>query len=340
VGTRGGGRRTGWREGEVWFDADDVQWFGEVARSVRTAALPQPLLAGIGGGAVALPAPGVRPLPWAKPRPARRPQPGPSRRRRLATRLLPVVTGVAAAAVASATLILPEATERLLTSPPATVLGARDLAAPATIPDPRAAAPPASAPAAAEAPAAQTRADRPEYPAIAWRHSRAVGVPHGGQLVAGVALPRRGPDWVTWDPVRDRVPNRANRLYGTDALVRMLLDVIADYRAAHPAAPKVVVGDLSRSGGGDIDEHVSHENGLDVDVYYPRRDGKLRPPALAAQVDRRLAQDLLDRFVAAGAQVVFVGYSTPFRGSRDVVVPYPNHDNHMHVRIPARLASR
>jgi hypothetical protein len=328
---RGGGRRTGWREGEVWFDADDVQWFGEVARSVRAAALPQPLLAGIGGGAVALPAPGVRPLPWAKPAPARRLPTGPSRRRRLATRLLPAVTGVAAAAVGSATLFLPEATEPLLASAPATALETQGVATVGPVPDPRAAAPSRSS--SAETTAAQTTADRPEYPAVAWRSSRAVGVPHGGQLVAGVALPVSGPDWVTWDPVLDRVPNRANRLYGTDALVRMVLDVIAGYRAAHPAAPKVVVGDLSRVGGGEIDEHVSHENGLDVDVYYPRRDGKLRPPARPDQVDRRLAQDLLDRFVAAGAQVVFVGYSTSFRGSRDVVVAYPNHDNHMHVRI-------
>jgi murein endopeptidase len=252
----------------------------------------------------------------------------------LATRLLPAVTGLAAVAVAAGAFFLPEAAERLLASPPAPPLETRDVAASRPVPDPRAAAPLAPAP-AAEAPAASTQADRPESPAIAWRNSRAVGVPHSGELVAGVALPVRGADWVTWDPVLDRVPNRANRLYGTDALVRMVLDVIAAYRAAHPAASKVVVGDLSLSGGGEIDEHVSHENGLDVDVYYPRRDGKLRPPAQAGQVDLRLAQDLLDRFVAAGAQVVFVGYSTPFRGPRDVVVPYPNHDNHMHVRIGA-----
>jgi murein endopeptidase len=27
-----------------------------------------------------------------------------------------------------------------------------------------------------------------------------------------------------------------------------------------------------------MDEHVSHQNGLDVDVYYPRLDGALRAP--------------------------------------------------------------
>jgi hypothetical protein len=37
--------------------------------------------------------------------------------------------------------------------------------------------------------------------------------------------------------------------------------------------------------------------------------------------------------VASGVQVVFVGYSTRFRGPSGVVVPYPGHNNHMHVRL-------
>ena len=82
-----------------------------------------------------------------------------------------------------------------------------------------------------------------------------------------------------------------------------------------------------------MDQHVSHQNGLDVDVYYPRRDGWLRAPTSTAQIDRRLSQDLLDDFVAAGASMIFVGYGTDLRGPRDVVIPYPNHENHMHVRF-------
>jgi hypothetical protein len=54
------------------------------------------------------------------------------------------------------------------------------------------------------------------------------------------------------------------------------------------------------------------------------------PPA---QIDRRLSQDLLDGFVAAGASKIFVGYATDLRGPRDIVTPYPNHENHMHVRF-------
>jgi murein endopeptidase len=84
-----------------------------------------------------------------------------------------------------------------------------------------------------------------------------------------------------------------------------------------------------------MDQHVSHQNGLDVDIYYPRLDRRATSPTSPQQIDRRLAQDLLDRFIAEGAKVVFVGYSSGLRGATGVVVPYPNHENHMHVRFPA-----
>lgn len=52
------------------------------------------------------------------------------------------------------------------------------------------------------------------------------------------------------------------------------------------------------------------------------------------QVDLRLAQDLVDRYVAAGADKVFVGPSLDLEGPPGVVVPLANHDNHLHARLP------
>ncbi len=56
------------------------------------------------------------------------------------------------------------------------------------------------------------------------------------------------------------------------------------------------IGDLSRPNGGVFDErfggrgHASHQNGLDVDVYYPRRDGQeLRAGAARSGRSRALA---------------------------------------------------
>ena len=180
----------------------------------------------------------------------------------------------------------------------------------------------------------RTRA-RTRLPTIEWHHAISVGLPYGGSLIDGTQLPLEGPNWVTWNPVTDSVPNAPNRLYGNEHTIRAIVSVTDAYRAANPGAPRVVVGDISREGGGPMtDEHVSHQNGLDVDVYYPRLDGTLRAPLAPDEIDHRLAQDLLDRFVAAGAQMVFVGYSTGLHGPAGVVIPYASHEYHMHVRFP------
>jgi hypothetical protein len=175
---------------------------------------------------------------------------------------------------------------------------------------------------------------RAAEPAIAWHHADSRGLPYAGSLIDGTQLPLEGPDWVTWNPNTDSVPDLPYRLYGNEHTIRTIVSVLAAYRAANPDAPKVVVGDISFRGGGPMDQHVSHQNGLDVDVYYPRRDHALHEPVTTSQIDHALAQDLLDRFVAAGAQMVFVGFSAGLHGESGVVVPYPNHENHMHVRFP------
>jgi len=186
----------------------------------------------------------------------------------------------------------------------------------------------------------------PPEAAIEWRRSRAVGKPNHGRLRGGVKLPAAGTHFVSVDPVARTSPNRAWRRYGTDRLLRVLLRVAGEHAAAHPGAPRLVIGDLSRPRGGRFgpeyggDGHRSHQNGLDADVYYPRRDGLERIPRRVGQVDRRLAQELVDRFVRAGAQYVFVGPRTGLRGPAKVVMTLANHDDHLHVRIRPGAGAR
>ncbi len=141
------------------------------------------------------------------------------------------------------------------------------------------------------------------------------------------SFPRSGQSFETWDPARKRIPNRGWRRWGSDRLVEIVLRVVRAYRHAHPWARPLLIGDLSRTHGGDFGPrfgalgHASHQNGLDVDVYYPRRDGYLRPPTRPRQIDHALAQDLLDRFLRAGATTIFVGPHTHLRGPRKIVVP-------------------
>ncbi len=308
----------GWRRGDVWLDTD-VLWFREAAGA--------PAVAGF--------------VPQGSP-----PKPSPpgliaSRRRREAWKQRRSARRVRAAVLAVApAVVLPVAAVRnaaghgtkLVASDPPSLTFRLGTAMSGDRPVPGVVArPPAARPERVH------RSVRPAHvlPMIEWHHATSVGLPFNGRLINGTQLPLSGPSWVTWDPVTDSVPNEPDRLYGNERTIHAILSVTAAYRAANPEAPRVVVGDISLRGGGPMtDEHVSHQNGLDVDVYYPRRDRKLSAPVATDQIDRRLAQDLLDRFVAAGAQMVFVGPSTGLRGPAGVVIPYPNHDYHMHVRFP------
>jgi murein endopeptidase len=173
-------------------------------------------------------------------------------------------------------------------------------------------------------------------PQVQWRHSVSLGRPYHGSLVRGVRFPAAGRSFFTWDPILHRSPDRPWRRYGNDRLVRIVFRVLAGYARAHPHAPRVGIGDLSRPHGGYFGpKHASHQNGLDVDVYYPRRDRREQPPHSPAQIDRRLAQNLLNRFLHAGAARIFVGPNTHLTGPPRIVQVLGFHDNHMHIRIAA-----
>ena len=186
----------------------------------------------------------------------------------------------------------------------------------------------------------------PAYPPIQWHRSTAVGQPWQGRLRHGVQLPAQGPDFFTWDPVLRRFPNRGWRRWGHDRLIGTLLGVLREYRAENLWAPRVGIGDIARRRGGVFDErfgglgHLSHQNGLDVDVFYPRKDLSERQPYRPRQIDTELAQNLVDRFVDAGARYVFVGPHTHLKGPKRTVRVLGHHDDHMHVRLRRRPGGR
>ncbi|MFO7571090.1 MAG: penicillin-insensitive murein endopeptidase [Gaiellaceae bacterium] len=305
-----------WRRGEIWFDAE-LRWFREASENVAASLeLNAPAFAGLTPAALGAGVPNG--LAESRRRRAELRRRRGARKTRAAALVIgpAVLMSVAAPRLSGAS----RAGEPLDRDPPSQTLrpGGTELGT-------------AESPVRAQP--LVTRETAPTFPAIEWARATSQGLPYAGSLSDGTQLPVEGVDWVTWNPNTDRVPNKPHRLYGNERVIRKLVAALAAYRAENPDAPRVVVGDISFREGGPMDQHRSHQNGLDVDVYYPRRDGALLAPTSAAQVDRKLAQDILDRFVAAGAQMVFVGYATGFRGPGDVVIPYPHHEDHMHVRF-------
>ncbi len=173
--------------------------------------------------------------------------------------------------------------------------------------------------------------------------SRAVGRPWRGRLARGVPFDEETEYAFTWNFPGAYTPNDEWRRYGTERLVLTLHCVLAAYGGRHPELARVGVADLSLPRGGKFGwrygglGHASHQNGLDADVLFPRRDLCECPPERPRDVDAERAQELVDAFVAAGAQYVFVSPALYrqglLRGPRGVVIPLRYHDTHMHVRI-------
>jgi hypothetical protein len=172
--------------------------------------------------------------------------------------------------------------------------------------------------------------------------SRAIGTPSNGRLVRGVPLPPKGEHFFTWNIPRETSPNSRARRYGTDVVVRRVLRAVAAYGRAHPRAPRVGIADLSLPRGGFFGTnyggsgHTGHQNGTEVDVLYPRKDGKERAADSLDQVDRRLTQDLLDRFLAAGALHAVVDPRLGLRAPAAKLGYKPLHEEHIHLRFPRR----
>jgi hypothetical protein len=100
---------------------------------------------------------------------------------------------------------------------------------------------------------------------------------------------------------------------------------------------RVSVGELSWEHGGNIAGHSTHEVGLDVDLGLIRKDGRhCRRLGLSyrqAQYDRAKTRQLIRAiYDTAPGQVRLIYFNDPVLVREGIVVPYPRHDDHIHVR--------
>jgi LysM repeat protein len=61
---------------------------------------------------------------------------------------------------------------------------------------------------------------------------------------------------------------RPHLAFGTAKTIALIEKAVAQYKRRARRGPKVLVGDISKRGGGTLNPHVSHRTGRDVDVGY------------------------------------------------------------------------
>lgn len=132
------------------------------------------------------------------------------------------------------------------------------------------------------------------------KDSKAVGRPNRGKLVNGEQMPKQS-SWYTL--VRER------NAWGTNETITQLQKALRKINTSkalkkkRKRIPPLVIGDLSRKGGGRLKPHKSHQTGRDVDLgYYHHGDVPSRfRTATKKNLDYELTWALIDAFIEADA---------------------------------------
>jgi len=86
-----------------------------------------------------------------------------------------------------------------------------------------------------------------------------------GSLVNAAAFPLVTESLIELFPKRERY-------FATTDLVRVVRRVSKSLQKKYPRGERLQLGDASQRAGGEVSGHVSHQNGLDLDIAYLRRD--------------------------------------------------------------------
>lgn len=123
----------------------------------------------------------------------------------------------------------------------------------------------------------------------------------------------------------------ASKRWGLPETVAALGEVGEIFAQRYPGR-EFGVGDISKRGGGPIAGHRSHRRGVDVDLRLIRTDWAIAPTTWQDPIySQAITQELID-LLWANAQLAVrqVFFNDP--NSRGTT-PWPNHDNHIHVRF-------
>lgn len=153
-----------------------------------------------------------------------------------------------------------------------------------------------------------------------------------------VKMPGSGPGFVNEDTDGFSYGSSESKL----AVEEMGAAYEREYRSTHPGAARLSLNDVSLREGGHNRDHESHQNGLDLDLRLPRRDGTSGSDVRWTNYDREAAWAMLST-IAANPRVERVLFSDPVLLERvknsnaawafKVFDGGPVHRNHFHADI-------
>lgn len=156
----------------------------------------------------------------------------------------------------------------------------------------------AGTPGSAASPASAGTSVRAKLPlAKVSKGSVSVGRPNRGRLINSIPLPENKQLYTI------RKPDEA---YGSTHTIHNLQLAIANFRQATGYSGEVVIGAISKKGGGPLRPHSSHQSGRDVDIRLPLK-GKGGSADNVSDVDWVATWGLIQALVATGEiQYIFL----------------------------------
>ncbi|MEP7342386.1 MAG: penicillin-insensitive murein endopeptidase [Acidobacteriota bacterium] len=154
----------------------------------------------------------------------------------------------------------------------------------------------------------------------------AIDKPTGQNGAVNTLMPKSGPGFFCRQP--------DSRRYGQFETIQALKAIGAAWAKTHPLAPRIVISDISKRGGGKFPPHVSHQTGLDIDIRLMRNDGKEDGTNYRATTySRALTQELVNLIRANGVlPVEYIFFNDP---AVTGVSNQSGHNDHLHVRFCA-----
>jgi penicillin-insensitive murein endopeptidase len=117
--------------------------------------------------------------------------------------------------------------------------------------------------------------------------AQAFGQYDRGTLAQPDALKNEGDGYLKLFRQRDRA-------YGTLDLVTLVGEAAQALRKDYPSVERLQIGDVSAKRGGPVGGHASHQNGLDADIVFLRKDRREMSPTSARANETGFDEDFVD----------------------------------------------